>query len=46
MKTKEKDFDTVKFFREIKKKISEETKDMGFKEFKEYLKKNRLKENR
>ena len=34
---KEKEFDTVKFFRAVKEKISEETNGMSFKEFKEYL---------
>lgn len=43
MKTKEKEFDTVKYFREIKKKISRDTKDMKYVEYKEYLNKNRLK---
>jgi hypothetical protein len=38
MKTEEKKIDTVKVFREIKKNISEDTKDMEFKEYKEYLK--------
>jgi len=42
MKIKEKEFDTVKYFREIKKKISEDTKDMSYKEYKEYLNKNKL----
>jgi hypothetical protein len=31
---KEKEFDTVKFFREVKKKIANETKGMTFVEFK------------
>ena len=38
MKTKEenqeKEFDTVKFFRAVKERISEETQGMSFKEFK------------
>lgn len=39
---KEKIFDTVKVFREIKEKIAKETDKMTFKEFKEYLNKNKL----
>ena len=43
MKTKkEKSFDTVKVFREIKVKIARETDKMTFEQFKEYLKKNQL----
>lgn len=42
MKTKEKKFDTVKFFRGVKEKISKETKNMSFEQFKEYLNQNRL----
>ena len=45
MKTKikkEKSFDTVKVFREIKEKIAKETEKMSFEQFKEYLKKNQL----
>jgi hypothetical protein len=45
MKTKnkkEKVFDTVKVFREIKEKIAKETEKMTFAEFKEYLTKNKL----
>lgn len=42
-KNQEKEFDTVKFFRAIKEKISEETQGMTFKEFKEYLNKRKLK---
>ena len=38
-----KDFDTVKFFREVKEKIANETKEMSFSEFKEYLNKRNLK---
>ena len=41
---KEKKFDTVKIFREIKEKIAKETENMSFKQFKEYLKKNQLPE--
>ena len=40
---KEKTFDTVKVFREIKEKIAKETENMTFEQFKEYLNKNRLK---
>jgi hypothetical protein len=40
---KEKEFDTVKFFRTIKEKIARETQGMTFKEFKEYLNKRKLK---
>ena len=39
---KEKTFDTVKVFREIKEKIAKETEKMTFQEFKEYLNKNKL----
>ncbi len=39
---KEKSFDAVKSFREIKEKIAKETENMTFEQFKEYLKKNRL----
>ena len=45
MKTKikkEKIFDTVKVFREIKEKIAKETEKMTFEQFKEYLNKNQL----
>jgi hypothetical protein len=47
MKTKkiEKSFDTVKVFRVIKEKISKETEQMNFQQFKEYLKKNQLRKN-
>ena len=38
-KHKEKEFDTVKFFREVKEKIAKETKAMTYAEFKEYLSK-------
>jgi len=40
---KEKEFDTVKFFREVKEKIAQETKGMTFVKFKEYLNKRKLK---
>ena len=39
---KEKTFDTVKVFREIKEKIAKETENMTFEAFKEYLNKNKL----
>ena len=39
----EKEFDTVKFFREVKEKIAEETKGMTFAELKEYINKRKLK---
>lgn len=42
IKKKEKTFDTVQVFREIKEKIAKETENMSFAEFKEYLKNNRL----
>ena len=43
-KTKpEKEFDTVKVFREIKDKISKEIKGMSFEELNAYLEKNKLK---
>jgi hypothetical protein len=40
---KEKEFDTVKFFREVKEKTAKETKGMSFTEFKEYLNQRKLK---
>lgn len=36
-------FDTVKFFREVKEKIAKETLGMTFEELKVYLKANSLK---
>ncbi len=39
----EKDFDTVKFFRDVKEKIAKETQGMSFTEFKEILNKRKLK---
>jgi hypothetical protein len=39
---KQKSFDTVKVFQEIKKKIAMETETMTFAEFKAYLKKNNM----
>jgi hypothetical protein len=41
--TTEKEFDTVKFFREVKEKIAIETKGMTFAEFKEHLNRRKLK---
>jgi len=40
---KEKEFDTVKFFRAVKEKIAKETEGMTFAEFKECLNKRKLK---
>jgi hypothetical protein len=42
-KTKEKEFDTVKFFRTVKEKIAKETQGMTFTELKAYLAKRKLK---
>ncbi len=42
IKKQEKQFDTVKFFRTVKDKISKETKDMSFAEFKEYINNRKL----
>jgi beta-lactam-binding protein with PASTA domain len=43
-KTKiEKEFDTVKVFREIKDKISKDIKGMTFEQLNAYLEKNKLK---
>ena len=39
----EKEFDTVKVFREIKEKISKDIKGMSFEQFQAYLEKTRLK---
>ena len=39
----EKEFDTVKFFREVKEKIAKETQGMTFLELKEYLNRRKLK---
>lgn len=39
----EKEFDTVKTFREIKEKISKEIKGMTFEQLNEYLEKRQLK---
>lgn len=41
--TKEKEFDTVKFFREVKEKIAKETRGMSFVELKAYINKRKLK---
>jgi hypothetical protein len=43
MKKKEKTFDTVIFFREVKEKIANETRGMNFAQFKEYLNQRKLK---
>ena len=40
---KEKEFDTVNFFRAVKEKIAIETKGMTFAEFKQYLDSRKLK---
>jgi hypothetical protein len=40
---KEKEFDTVKFFRAVKEKIANETKGMTFAEFKQYINNRKLK---
>ena len=37
VKKEEKEFDTVKFFREVKVKIAKETEGMNFAELKEYI---------
>ena len=37
VKTNDKEFDTVKTFREIKEKISSEISEMDFEQIKEYL---------
>ena len=39
---KEKNFDTVKVFREIKERIAKETENMTFEQFKAYLNANSL----
>ncbi len=44
-KREEKKFDTVKFFRTVKDKISKETEGMSFIEFKEYISNRKLKMN-
>jgi len=41
---KEKKFDTVKFFREVKEQISIDTKGMTFAEFKEYISQRKLRQ--
>ena len=38
----EKEFDTVKFFRQVKEKIAKETKGMTFVELKEYINSRKL----
>jgi|TARA_R100000789_G_C2935718_1_gene130536 hypothetical protein len=40
---KEKAFDTVKYFRNVKEKIAKDTEGMTYAEFKEYLNKRKLK---
>ncbi len=40
---KEKEFDTVKFFRAVKEKIAKETKGMTFAEFKQHINNRKLK---
>lgn len=40
---KEKEFDTVKFFRKVKEQIAKETKGMTFDELKAYIDKRKLK---
>ncbi len=40
---KEKDFDTVAFFRATRTKIAKETEGMSFDEFKAYLNKRKIK---
>jgi hypothetical protein len=42
-KNKEKEFNTVKYFRTVKENIAKETQGMSFKEFKECLSKRKLK---
>lgn len=43
---KEKNFDTVKFFRAVKEKIAKETEGMTFAEFKAYINERSLKVER
>jgi hypothetical protein len=40
---KEKEFDTVKFFREVKEKIAKETQGMTFSQFKDQLNRRKIK---
>ena len=40
---KDKEFDTVKFFRAVKEKIANETKGMTFAEFKQHISNRKLK---
>lgn len=42
-KIQKKEFDTVKFFREVKEKIAMDTKGITFAEFKEYLNRRKFK---
>ena len=41
--TKEKEFDTVKFFRAVKEKIANDTHEMTFAELKVYLNNRKIK---
>lgn len=41
--TTEKEFDTVKFFRDVKEKIAKETQGMTFAELKDYINKRKIK---
>ena len=43
MEKKEKEFDTVKFFRNVKEQIALETKGMSFAELKAYINNRKLK---
>jgi hypothetical protein len=43
IKKVEKDFDTVKFSRQVKEKVARETKEMTFNELKEYINARKLK---
>ena len=40
---KEKDFDTVKYFRSVKEKIAKETEGMSFTELKEFMSNRKIK---
>jgi hypothetical protein len=42
-KKKEKDFDTVKYFRKVKEDISKEIEGMNYEQFRAYLDKRTLK---
>lgn len=41
----ERDFDTVKFFKEVKTKIAQETEGMTFAELKAYIDKRKIKKD-